>query len=137
MLGRILERINPGMTYTEVVQARIFAPLGISRPRIGGAHVEDRLPGEVLYHPRGLGVARSVNHADRPWGPSHYGGWNHANMDSHGAWVMAAPDFAKVLAAFDLGFLDFARDVEVEPLVVQSPQSENFLGVLRKPRRRR
>ncbi|MBK9129754.1 MAG: hypothetical protein IPM13_18510 [Phycisphaerales bacterium] len=35
--------------------------------------------------------------------PNHYGGWNQPNMDAHGAWVMAAPDFAKVLAAFDLG----------------------------------
>src|SRR5262249_9528362 len=38
--------------------------------------------------------------------PQHYGGWNQPNMDSHGAWVMAAPDFAKVLAAFDLGLFN-------------------------------
>ncbi|MBL8755333.1 MAG: hypothetical protein JNK15_18685, partial [Planctomycetes bacterium] len=32
-----------------------------------------------------------------------YGDLNKENMDSHGAWVMAAPDYAKILAAFDLG----------------------------------
>ncbi|MBK8097669.1 MAG: serine hydrolase [Planctomycetes bacterium] len=103
LLGRIVERRNPGKTYAQVIDDQIFQPLGITRPRIGGAHRDQRLPGEVLYHPLTLSLARSVNDADQPFVPRHYGGWNHANMDSHGAYVMAAADFAKVLAAFDLG----------------------------------
>lgn len=103
LLARILERVNPGKTFPQLVQERIFTPLGLTRPAIGGAHFADRLPGEVLYHPRALRLFDSVNDNSRPWVPQHYGGWNHANMDGNGAWVMAAPDFAKVLAAFSFG----------------------------------
>ncbi|HEX6811547.1 MAG TPA: serine hydrolase [Planctomycetota bacterium] len=103
LLGRIVAARNPGKSYTEVIDEQIMQPLGITRPQIGQSHRDQRLPGEVLYHPRVLSVAQSVNDGARPWVPVQYGGWNHPNMDSHGAWVMAAPDFAKVLAAFDLG----------------------------------
>lgn len=103
LLGQILDRRYPGKTYPEVIQDTIFAPLGVTRARIGGSHLDQRLAGEVLYHPRRLSVSQSVNDPARPRVPNHYGGWNQPNMDAHGAWVMAAPDFAKVLAAFDLG----------------------------------
>ena len=103
VLGRILETLNPGMTYDDVMQERVFAPLGITRAAIGASYLSGALPGEVMYHPDALAVAQSVNEASRPWVPSHHGGWNQPNLDSHGAYVMAAPDFAKVLAAFDLG----------------------------------
>ncbi len=106
LLARIMERINPGKTFEQIVQERVFAPLGVTRPQIGGAHRADRLPGEVLYHPRSLGVSRSVNDNSRPWVASHYGAWNQENMDGNGAWVMSAPDYAKVLAAFDLGLFN-------------------------------
>lgn len=102
LLARMLEAVNPGKTFPQLVQERVFGPLGVTRPRIGGAHLADRLPGEVLYHPRALGIAQSVNDNARPWVASHYGGWNQQNMDGNGAWVMSAPDYAKVLAAFDL-----------------------------------
>lgn len=103
LLGRILETLNPGDSYDDVMQARVFGPLGITRAAIGASYVAGRLPGEVMYHPDGLGVAQSVNEASRPWTPSHHGGWNQPNLDAHGAHVMAAPDYAKVLAAFHLG----------------------------------
>ena len=102
LLGRIVASRN-GKPYADVIQEQIFQPLGITRPQIGQSHFDQRLPGEVLYHPLELNVRRSVNDVNRPFVPLHYGGWNLPNMDSHGAWVMAAPDYAKVLAAFDLG----------------------------------
>jgi hypothetical protein len=46
---------------------------------------------------------RSVLDDNQPWVAGQYGDLNKENMDSHGAWVMAAADYAKVLAAFDLG----------------------------------
>src|SRR5262249_30137364 len=103
LLGRMVEHRNPGKTYAQVIDEQIFQPLGITRPRIGGSHRDQRLPGEALYHPQGLFLCRSVNDNPRPFVQQHYGGWTQPNMDSHGAWVMSAPDFAKVLAAFDLG----------------------------------
>ena len=106
LLGRIMEVLNPGKSFPQILQARVFDPLGITRAQVGASHLADRLPGEVLYHPRSLGVAQSVNDPSRPWVASQYGGWNQPNMDAHGAYVMAAPDFAKVLAAFDLGMFN-------------------------------
>ncbi len=103
LLGRILEVLNPGKTYDDILQERVFAPLGITRAGIGAAHVTAAVPGEVLYHPAALGVAQSVNAALEPWVPSQYGGWNQGNLDAHGGHVITAPDYAKILAAFDLG----------------------------------
>jgi len=61
------------------------------------------LAGEVIYHAYTPGIARSPFADAQPWLSSQYGWFNEQNMDSHGGWVMAAPDFAKLLAAFDLG----------------------------------
>jgi CubicO group peptidase (beta-lactamase class C family) len=102
LLGRIVASRN-GKPYSDVIQEQIMQPLGLSRPQIGQSHLDQRLPGEVLYHPRDLRLSSSVNDPARPFVPRHYGGWNQPNMDSNGAWVMSAPDYAKVLAAFDLG----------------------------------
>ncbi len=102
LLGRILELRNPGKTYQQVLQQQIFSKLGITRAVIGGSLRNQKLNDEVEYHPGVLGIARSVRSDSRPWVASIYGGWNQENFDSHGAHVMSAPDFAKVLGAFDM-----------------------------------
>lgn len=101
VLGQVLERCNPGLSYAQIMQQRVFAPLGITRARIADS---DALhPGEVRYHPWTPMLSRSVLDDSQPWCSGQYGALNKENMDAHGAWVMAAPDYAKVLAAFDLG----------------------------------
>lgn len=128
LLGRILDQINPNSTYRLVVERDVFEPLGVTRARIGLAHRDQRLAGEVLYHPRTLSVSQSVNDAARPWVPNHYGGWNQLNMDAHGAWVMAAPDFAKVLGAFDLGFQNpILGKVATDAMWSQAPGMNTWL----------
>jgi hypothetical protein len=89
------------MSYAQIMQRDVFGPLGLTRPRI--ADSDSLLPGEVRYHPWTPMASRSVLADAQPWVAGQYGGLNKENMDAHGAWVMAAPDFAKVLAAFDLG----------------------------------
>lgn len=103
LLGQILERLNPGLSYEQIMNRDVFGPLGVTRARVRGALIGDVLPGEVRYHLPRPAIAQSVNSVSRPWVASQYGALNQTNMDSHGAWVMAAPDFAKVLGAFDLG----------------------------------
>lgn len=103
LLGRIIEQRNPGLTYTDAVQASLFSPLGVTRPALGRTRVSEKAPGEVRYHPAAPSVRRSVMEPDRPWVPRPHGSWNQENLDSHGGWIAAAPDLAKVLAAFDLG----------------------------------
>ncbi|MEZ5967063.1 MAG: serine hydrolase [Planctomycetota bacterium] len=103
LLGRVLESLNAGMTYTQIVQRDVFTPLGVTRARLGGSSLGAAAPGEVRYHPAGPYVGLSVVSVARPWVAGQYGAWNLGNMDSHGGWIMAAADYAAVLASFDLG----------------------------------
>lgn len=80
----------------------IFTPLGVTRPRLGRSLLANQASGEVRYHAKIPSVGRSVMTSDRPWVPGASGPFNIENMDSHGGIIMAAPDYAKVLAAFDL-----------------------------------
>ena len=100
LVGQVIESLNQGVPYEDVVRRDIFAPLGITRPSIAGSLIQDIRPGEVRYHNKPVAINRSVMTNDRPWVPEQYGGLNIGKRDSHGGWVMAAPDYAKVLAAF-------------------------------------
>ena len=103
MLGKVLERSNPGMTYEQIIKRDVFTPLGVTRARIGGSLLAQAAAGEVRYHPVGPYIASSVLTPAQPIVPGQYGGWNQGNLDAEGGWIMAAPDYAKVLAAFSLG----------------------------------
>lgn len=103
LLGQILERKYPGMLYKDIIQQQIFTPLGLTRPYLGGSLLGDQGPDEARYQDSYPSVVFSVITPGDTLVPYIYGGSNIANMDSHGAWVMAAPDYAKFLAAFDLG----------------------------------
>jgi len=103
VLGQVLERKNPGLTYEQIVQRDILQPLGLVRPRLARSTKAGLWPGEVYYHPYTPMLSRSVMSNGQPWVAGQYGALNKENMDSHGGWVMSAPDYAKILAAFDLG----------------------------------
>jgi CubicO group peptidase (beta-lactamase class C family) len=104
LLGRMLESlpIAAGKTYERLADEMLFKPLGLTRPRFGGSRFEDRAPGEVLYHANIPYLQPNPDTAGGPWVAGGYGDFNLGNMDAAGAWLMSAPDYAKVLAAFDL-----------------------------------
>ncbi|MCA8941062.1 MAG: serine hydrolase [Planctomycetes bacterium] len=101
ILGQIIEERNNGMPYATYVDRNIFAPLGITRPSIAGSMLADLKPDEVFYHPYAPWFAQSVNSAAQPDVAAQYGARNLQNRDANGGWVMAAPDYAKLLASFD------------------------------------
>jgi CubicO group peptidase (beta-lactamase class C family) len=105
LLGRMLESLPMGVgkSYESLAGERLFRPLGLSRPRFGGSRFEDRAPGEVLYHTAVPYLQANPERAGLPWVPGGYGDFDLKNMDAAGAWILSAPDYAKVLAAFDLG----------------------------------
>jgi hypothetical protein len=75
------------------------------------------------------GINRSPFDDSRPWLSNQYGWLNEQNMDSHGGWVMAAPDFAKILAAFDLGAANpILGQTETTNMWTDDP---NFNGTMR------
>jgi CubicO group peptidase (beta-lactamase class C family) len=102
LLGQAIEKVR-GKNYTTSVKETVFTPLGLSRPTLGKSLIGNRAAGEVRYHPTTPSLSQSVLSTSRPWVATQYGGFNHENFDSHGGWIMSAPDWAKVLAAFDLG----------------------------------
>lgn len=101
ILGQIIENRNPGLSYAQVVQRDIFLPLGIWRARLGGSLRSEIPPEEVLYHPYEPSIVNSPVNAAQPLVSAQYGGLVIPNRDAQGGWVMAAADYAKVLASFD------------------------------------
>jgi CubicO group peptidase (beta-lactamase class C family) len=102
VLGQVIEK-ERGQLYEAAIQDSIFSRLGLARPRMGHSLRSDAAPGEVRYHAAtpGWGTSRIDSSGDEV--PGHYGGFNVFNFDAHGGWIMAAADYAKVLAAFDKG----------------------------------
>ncbi|MCA8951735.1 MAG: serine hydrolase [Planctomycetes bacterium] len=103
LLGIVLEFANPGWAYDRIIGRDVFSPLGLTRPKLARSLRSQLWPGEVTYHPYVPALGRTVHDDNRDWVATQYGAANKENMDSHGGWVMAAPDYAKILAAFDLG----------------------------------
>lgn len=103
LLGLIIEKLT-GVPYEEALTHHLYQPLGLSRPRIGGSLLSQQVPGEVRYHAKLPMVRSSAMTAQRPLVPAHYGGLNLSNHDANGGQILAAPDYAKVLTAFDYGY---------------------------------
>jgi len=105
LLGRMLESLPMGVgkSYQSIADDLLFKPLGLSRPRFGGSRYEERAPGEVLYHTAVPYLQANPSRDGAPWVAGGYGDFDVGNMDAAGAWLLSAPDYAKVLAAFDLG----------------------------------
>jgi len=102
ILGQIIENLNPGFSYQQYVTYNIFAPLGITRGRLGGSFKSQIPASEVFYHPYNPSIRKSPVNAIQPLVPQQYGGENIPIRDAQGGWVMAAADYAKILSAFDL-----------------------------------
>jgi CubicO group peptidase (beta-lactamase class C family) len=105
LLGRLIESLPMGIgkSYQSVADDLLFKPLGLSRPRFAGSRFEERAAGEVLYHTAVPYLQANPVPGGLPWVPGAYGDFDVGNMDAAGAWLLSAPDYAKVLAAFDLG----------------------------------
>ncbi|MDQ3003629.1 MAG: serine hydrolase, partial [Fibrobacterota bacterium] len=105
LLGRLLESLPMGIgkSYESLAGELLFHPLGLSRPRFGGSRFDERAPDEVLYHTSVPYLQGNPDPKGPPWVPGGYGDFELKNMDAAGAWLLSAPDYAKVLAAFDLG----------------------------------
>jgi len=83
LLGMIIEEIT-GRDYSEWVAENVFQPIGVGRPRRGHTAIHERVPGEVRYYGSG---------GDDPYNV------NIENMDAHGGWIVAAPDYVRFLSA--------------------------------------
>ncbi|SDG22829.1 CubicO group peptidase, beta-lactamase class C family [Sinosporangium album] len=98
LLGRIIEKVS-GMSYESYVKQKLFAPVRITRMRIGKSLKSQAAPTEVDYHSRY--TAKSVVDASGAVVPYPYGGFNLPNYDSTGGWLASAVDVVKFDMIFD------------------------------------
>ncbi|MET0863463.1 MAG: serine hydrolase domain-containing protein [Nakamurella sp.] len=96
-LGLVVEKLT-GQSYEKHVRESIFAPIGTTRPFIGRSLLSERAPGEVSYHDAAGRRGPSRVHADRRQVDICYGYMNMTNQDAFGGWVLAAPDYARLLS---------------------------------------
>jgi N-acyl-D-amino-acid deacylase len=104
LLGRVIEKLS-GQPYETFVRDEVFAPLGVTAPRIGRSLREQRAEHEVCYYTYndvqampvvGLHAGESGERV-----PLSYGGWNQEALDAHGGWIASATDLAKFASALD------------------------------------
>lgn len=99
LAGEIIEKLRPGRTYAQTVKDFIFKPLELKRPKL--ANSVRSTPQEVSYEPLDPYLLPTVMNSSGRLGLPNYGARNLNNAAAAGGWVMSAPDYAKVLAAFD------------------------------------
>ncbi len=114
LLGQIIEKVT-GKPFNQAMQQLLWQPLGLKRPRPARSLLRNRAPGEVFYHGQTPYVRPNVVAPDNQLVPYAYGGISMETRDSTGGNIMAAADYAKVLAAFDLG----ERNPLLRPATVQ------------------
>ncbi len=128
LLGRVIEKLA-GEGYAPFVQREVFAPLGITAPRIGGSLIDERADNEVHYYTAKDEQATPVvgphaGDAAHPV-PLSYGGWYHEALDAHGGWIASAADLVRFAAAFDTAALNSSKPLLSATLVKQmfTPQA--------------
>lgn len=119
LLGQIVEKLT-GQRYEDALQQSIYRPLGLTRPRLGRTLLSQQAPGEVRYHAQYPFIAQSVMTPEQPFVPAPYGGANEELGDASGDQTMAACDYARMLAAFDLG----AANPLLKPATVETMWTE-------------
>jgi len=101
MLGLVIERLNPGRTYMQVLRDRILTPLGITRVDQFPAPISSQPVAEAFYDTRTLDIGPSVLSPAAPWVPGPYGAmFDPAVWVASGGLTGAAPDFAMIAASF-------------------------------------
>ena len=105
LLGRVIEKVS-GKPYEQYVLDEVFAPLGITAPRIGKSLESERAEGEVTYYVvdngRGIAVTGPAGGNEGEKVPISYGVWRQETLDAHGGWIASTIDLAKFGAALDL-----------------------------------
>lgn len=100
VLGRVIEAVSE-RSYEDYVRDHVWAPSGVTAPRIGRSLRTGRFPGEAVYVAQGGDRRRVPAAVGKGRVPLHYGGYDLAAMDSHGGWVASALDLARLMASVD------------------------------------
>jgi len=119
LLGLVVEK-KRGTSFIRAVNEHIGTPLGARRIRLSPALLVRQPANEARYHHDALLVQPSVQSDLRPLVPEQYGGWTLASFDAAGGLSLAAPDFAKILAALNVTPNPILRHDQVQAMLQNS-----------------
>jgi len=100
ILGRIIEKLNPGMSYEEHVKSSILAPIGAGGMKIAGNFYHERASNEARYY-SDFGQLVSSIYGTSEMVPWAYGGIDMRAYDSAGGWITSSIDMLRFLMAID------------------------------------
>lgn len=117
VLGRVIEAVSE-RSYEDYVRDRVWAPAGVTAPRIGRSLRSGRFPGEAVYVAQGDERRRVPAAVGDGRVPLQYGGFDLQAMDSHGGWVASALDLARLMASVDghAGVADILEPATIESM---------------------
>ncbi|MBK8097375.1 MAG: serine hydrolase [Planctomycetes bacterium] len=102
LLGQVVEQIA-GTSTQNYLHTNIYAPLGITRPRVAGSLRSQLVTGEILSHERRLELEPSELHTDRRRLAPQYAA-DLAFKNASGGTVFSTVDYVRMLTGlFDLG----------------------------------
>jgi CubicO group peptidase (beta-lactamase class C family) len=102
LLGQVIAA-KADMKYEDFVNTTIWVALGVSRAAVAPSLVGNALPHEAWYQPAKPGLGTSVMTADQPLVSVQYGTQYTEIGAAMGGWALAAADYARLWASFDIG----------------------------------
>ncbi len=103
LLGRVVAKKRGFDQFYDAIKSHIMEPVQVTRLRVSWSLASAQAPDEARYHSPDLVLQQSVMSPDRPWVPREYGDENLEKMEPSGGLSMAATDFARILAALNVG----------------------------------
>jgi CubicO group peptidase (beta-lactamase class C family) len=101
LAGQIVRRLRNKSTVEVALVDRLLDPLGIKRLRVARSLLAHQKPDEARYHPRDLGMVRSIMSNNQPIVPRGYGDEHFETREGSGGLSGAAVDVARILAAMN------------------------------------
>jgi CubicO group peptidase (beta-lactamase class C family) len=101
LAGQIVRRLRNKGTVEAALQDRLLTPLGLKRLRVARSLLAHQKPDEARYHPRDLGMVRSIMSNDQPLVPRGYGDEHFETREGSGGLSGAVVDVARILAAMN------------------------------------
>jgi CubicO group peptidase (beta-lactamase class C family) len=101
VLSQVIEKVT-GQPYESYVRAKVLAPIGIRRMRIGGSLLDERFTDEVCYYDYpGARDVRSLFPGGPMTVPQPYGSMNLQATAANGGWIASAMDLVRFALAVD------------------------------------
>ena len=101
LAGQIVRRLRNKSAVAAALQDRLLTPLGLKRLRVARSLIFHQEADEARYHPRDLGMVRSLMSKNQPTVPRGYGDEHFETREGSGGLSGSVVDVARILAAMN------------------------------------